>query len=84
MYDQIYGVKNNTGFGTLSLSSGDTSFEIPVVSPKNSTSGKWEAHLPSKSGINVPFQYNDEASLVKDLTLKYDMWKKFNSTQQPK
>ena len=84
LYDQIYGVKNNTGFGTLSLSSGDTSFEIPVVSPKNSTSGKWEAHLPSKSGINVPFQYNDEASLVKDLTLKYDMWKKFNSTQQPK
>ena len=84
LYDQIYGVKNNTGFGTLSLSSGDMSFEIPVVSPKNSTSGKWEAHLPSKSGINVPFQYNDEASLVKDLTLKYDMWKKFNSTQQPK
>ena len=84
LYDQIYGVKNNTGFGTLSLSSGDMSFEIPVVSPTNSTSGKWEAHLPSKSGINVPFQYNDEASLVKDLTLKYDMWKKFNSTQQPK
>lgn len=84
LYDQIYGVKNNTGFGTLSLSSGNTSFEIPVVSPTNSTSGKWEAHLPSKSGVNVPFQYNDEASLVKDLTLKYDMWKKFNSTQQPK
>ena len=84
LYDQIYGVKNNTGFGTLSLSSGDTSFEIPVVSPTNSTSGKWEAHLPSKTGVNVPFQYNDEASLVKDLTLKYDMWKKFNSTQQPK
>ena len=84
LYDQIYGVKNNTGFGTLSLSSGDMSFEIPVVSPTNSTSGKWEAHLPSKTGVNVPFQYNDEASLVKDLTLKYDMWKKFNSTQQPK
>ena len=84
LYDQIYGVKNNTGFGTLSLSSEDTPFEIPVVSPTNSTSGKWEAHLPSKTGVNVPFQYNDEASLVKDLILKYDMWKKFNSTQQPK
>ena len=84
LYDQIYGVKNNTGFGTLSLYSEDTPFEIPVVSPTNSTSGKWEAHLPSKTGVNVPFQYNDEASLVKDLILKYDMWKKFNSTQQPK
>ena len=84
LFDQINGVKNNTGMGTLVLYdklSGPIGFK--VVSPKNSTSGKWEAHLPS-GGVNIPVQYNDEASLISDIVSRFNGLKQLNAMQQTK
>ena len=84
LFDQINGVKNNTGMGTLVLYdklSGPIGFK--VVSPKNSTSRKWEAHLPS-GGVNIPIQYNDEASLISDIVSRFNSLKQLNAMQQSK
>lgn len=85
LYDQLNGVKNYTGFGTVDLSTDKFTFKLPIVSPKNSTSGMWEVHLPSENGkVNIPYQFKDEASMVGAITEKFNMLKALRSTQQTK